>query len=146
VRPMGYDLTNSAGDRHHREAIAWSFLLNIATRYGWQPGGTDYFKHAAETVRAADASALASAVESFFNDVCRDEIAGEVAERMQEVIDGANGGKNAQRFAIFTEPVEQIRSMPAADRNIRAWRFGEQECASLPEFIAFCRKGAFTIR
>jgi hypothetical protein len=153
---MNYDLKNLNGDTHTWNASSWWYLLNIAFRYGWQPLGTEpaastnrsgYFKQTGETVHAADAAALAGALEGFYNDVCRDEIAGEVAERMQEVIGAASGTTHSQQFDIFIEPVEAVRKIMNAsgDHLIPVWNFSEHSNERLRQFIAFCRKGSFTI-
>jgi hypothetical protein len=137
---MGYQLTNSVGDCRQWELISWWYLLNIAKRYGWQPArieASDYFKSQGQMVSSADAAALASALEGFFNDVCRDEIAGEVAERMQDELDGKAVAPNVQRFDIFTEPIVSIRSMHPEDQKLAPWTFDEPGSALLLDFIAF---------
>jgi hypothetical protein len=150
---MRFDVKNSSGASFEWSVIDWWLLLNVALRYGWRPARTrdteesnsSYFESGGQTVSAEDAAALASALESFFNDVCRDEIAGEVAERMREVLDDNARDVNPQRFDVLTEPVELLRAIKPEERTIPTWSFDERNIAKLREFAAFCRRGAFKI-
>jgi hypothetical protein len=151
---MGYDLSNAAGDYHQWKVIGWWSLLNIARRYGWQPAGTEapastseqwsggYFANEGQTVRAVDASSLASALEDFFNDVDRDEIAGEVAERMHAVLADGSVTPDSKRDDLLVEPLEYIRNLmgQCGDNPIRPWSFTQRSNEYLLQFIAFCRK------
>jgi hypothetical protein len=79
---MGVDLNSIAGDSLHTSHMMWSFVLNLAERYGWHPAGTeppaelepgekwlgDYDTNDGQKVTTDDALALAKALESAAND------------------------------------------------------------------------------
>ena len=158
---MGYDLTNSAGGYHQWKVLGWWHLLNLARSYGWNPAGTEppaeatplspwdgnYFRNDGQFVTATDAAALADALERMLSDPKREDVAGQVARRLQWAIADESITSATELSDVITYPIEYVRGLIDPDdvSTVGCWEFDERSDAYLREFIHFARQGTFSI-
>jgi len=135
---MGVDLTSDSGDDFDFGYVGWSFVLELARRYGWKPQGTEppedldasewegeYESSDGQRVTAEDARALAGALSAAIDDPKLHETVLSLDERDRKRVQKQVGPELAASY-VGVKDFEEYRQ-------------------SLKEFVAFCRKGAFRI-
>jgi hypothetical protein len=121
-------------------AFSWIKLLRLAQNYGWQPAGTtisaaelksmpngkwdgNYTTNDRQIVSAADAKALASALDRAIKDIPSDDV-----------------------IAQYRAPSGGIQILPnPPEISDLDWFCGAESKAEIREFISFCNRGEFQI-
>lgn len=129
---MGVDLRNSEGAQQRLSGTGWSFYLNLAERYGWEPTGTlpptgvsvetwdrSYEACAGQVVSAADAASMANALKRALADPNRTTVERAVAVTISNAMSAAIG--------------RAISIDPPSDHSM------------LENLVAFCSAGSFFI-
>lgn len=136
---MAIHLHNARGD-FHWDSFSWAKLLRLAESYGWRPAGTtlpqseirwmpegrwngNYATNDRQTVAAADAQALAAALERAVRDIPSEDV---IAQHR-----APSGGI-------------QILPNPPVISDID-WFCGFEGKARIREFISYCNAGEFQI-
>jgi len=102
---MSFDLQSERGERFRFSSAGWGYYLNLAGEYGWQAAGTlppdgmsdsdswpkTYDSNDGQWVSAADASALARALQSALDDPRRVERLTLAAKAESEALSQATG-------------------------------------------------------
>jgi len=136
---MGYDLKGDGG-RFRWNVTSWPLLLELAQQYGWEPQGTTlhddegviedewaggYCSNDGQQVSAADAAALADALERALPDIPNHD----AMEHKTTPIPGMPGERGIPMDVKFT-----------------AFElFSGENKAHLREFISYCHKAGFWI-
>jgi hypothetical protein len=139
---MGYDLSNASGTETRFSGSGWDLALAVAQHYGWEPAGIpkppswnededgpwedEYWMNAGQQVTAADAAALAAALD-------RAIAASDFVESGQRLKDGLNEavGKYNPRWRSELESLSRDEA--------------EEFRARLAELAALAHEGPFVI-
>jgi hypothetical protein len=136
---MGVDLYSESGANTGFGYVGWSFVLELAQRYGWQPQGTEppdgmenpeewggeYGSSDGQRVTAADAKAIADALDAAVAD-----------SKLHATVMQLDANR---RKRVLARVGPELAASFVGVRDFEEYR----DC--LRKFGAFCRQGSFRI-